>query len=106
MIKNVTYLSCNYPELSCIFLLLACSLSKGIFNALKKVLRLVSATECADSDKQDCVYWNALTVINKIMFTSPEEMVEFSGEKIKPWRSSKPFEHERSIMRPFLLRAR
>ena len=27
------------------------------------------------------------------MFTSPEEMVEFSGEKIKPWRSSKPFEH-------------
>ena len=32
-------------------------------------------------------------VINKIVFTSPETMVEFSGEKIKPWRSSKPFEH-------------
>ena len=48
--------------------------------------------------------------INKILFTSPEAMVEFSGEKIKPPRSSKPFEHianiysfERSIMRPFLL---
>ena len=49
--------------------------------------------ECADSDKQDCVYWNALTVINKIVFTLPEAMVEFSGENIKPWRSSKPFEH-------------
>ena len=27
------------------------------------------------------------------MFTSPEARVEFSGEKIKPWRWSKPFEH-------------
>ena len=27
--------------------------------------------------------WNALTVINKIVFTSPEAMVEFSGEKGK-----------------------
>ena len=31
-------------------------------------------------------------VISKIVFTSPEAMVEFSGEKIKPRRSSKPFE--------------
>ena len=32
-------------------------------------------------------------VINKIVFTSPEARVEFSGEKIKPQRWSKPFEH-------------
>ena len=32
-------------------------------------------------------------VINKIVFTSPETMVEFSGEKIKPRQWSKPFEH-------------
>ena len=32
-------------------------------------------------------------VINKIVFTSPEAMVEFSREKINPWRLSKPFEH-------------
>ena len=32
-------------------------------------------------------------VINKIVFTSPEAMVEFSGGKIKPRRSLKPFEH-------------
>ena len=32
-------------------------------------------------------------VINKIVFTSPEAMVEFSGGKIKPRHSSKPFEH-------------
>ena len=37
-----------------------CSLSKGIFNALKK----------------------KATVINKIVFTSPEAMVEFSREKL------------------------
>ena len=49
--------------------------------------------EYADGDKQDHVYWNALTVINKIVFTSSEAMVEFSGEKIKPAHSSKPFEH-------------
>ena len=50
--------------------------------------------ECADGDiKYDRVYWNALTVINKIVFTSPEARVEFSGEKIKPRRWSKPFEH-------------
>ena len=29
-----------------------CSLSKGIFNALKKVLRLASAMECADGDRR------------------------------------------------------
>ena len=32
-------------------------------------------------------------MINKIVFTSPEAMVEFSGEKRNPRRSSKPFEH-------------
>ena len=32
-------------------------------------------------------------VIKKIIFTSPEAMVEFSREKINPRRSSKPFEH-------------
>ena len=32
-------------------------------------------------------------VINKIMFTLQEAMVEFSGEKIKPRCWSKPFEH-------------
>ena len=32
-------------------------------------------------------------VINKIVFTSPEAMVEFSGKKIKPRHLSKPFEH-------------
>ena len=78
---------------SSIFVLLPCSLSKGIFNALKKVLRLASAMECADGDKKDLVYWNALAVVNKIVFTSPEAMVEFAGEKIKPRRLSKPFEH-------------
>ena len=31
--------------------------------------------------------------MNKIVSTSPEAMVEFSGEKIKPRHSSKPFEH-------------
>ena len=38
--------------------------------------------ECADADKYDRIYCNALTVINKIVFTSPEAMVEFSGKKI------------------------
>ena len=37
--------------------------------------------ECADADEYDRIYCNALTVINKIVFTSPEAMVEFSGEK-------------------------
>ena len=35
----------------CIFVLLACSLSMGIFSAVKKVLCLASAMECADGDK-------------------------------------------------------
>ena len=33
--------------------------------------------------------WNALTVINKIVFTSLEAMVEFSGKELKPKRLSK-----------------
>ena len=33
--------------------------------------------------QQDRVYWIAQTVINKIVFTSPEAMVKFSGEKNK-----------------------
>ena len=37
--------------------------------------------ECADADKYDRIYCNALTVTNKIVFTSPEAMVEFSGKK-------------------------
>ena len=37
--------------------------------------------ECADADKYDRIYCNALTVINKIVFTSPEAMVGFSGKK-------------------------
>ena len=71
--------------------------------------------ECTDGDiKSDRVYWNALMVINKIVFTSPEARVEFSGEKIKPRHWPKPFEpiqiiiysSEGSVIRPFLLRAR
>ena len=77
---------------------------------LKKVLRLASAMECADGDKLDRVYWNALTVINKIVFASQEAMVEFSEEKIKPRQNfltySNIYSSERSIMKPFLLRAR
>ena len=61
-------------------------LSKGIFNELKEVLRLTSAS-------------NALTVINKIVFTSQEAMVEFSGEKLTPLRSSKPFIHMQIYIR-------
>ena len=40
--------------------------------------RLMSSS----ADKYDRIYCNALTVINKIVFTSPEAMVEFSGKKI------------------------
>ena len=47
---------------------------------LKKVLHLESAMEYPDGDKCDRVYWDALMVINKIVFTSPEAMVEFSGK--------------------------
>ena len=38
-------------------------------------------------------------VINKIVFTSPEAMVEFSGEKIKLACSSKPFEDMQIYLR-------
>ena len=58
--QNRTF--CNLECLHCF-----CSLSKGIFNALKRQLRL--AMEYADGDK--C----------KIVYSSPEAMVEFSGEK-------------------------
>ena len=60
---------------------------------LNKVLYLASAMECADGDNKIVFTGMPLWVINKIVFTSPEAMVEFSGEKIKPRRSSKPFEH-------------
>ena len=53
---------------------------KGNIQCAKKVFRL--AMECADADKYDRIYCNAFTVINKIVFTSPEAMVEFSGKKI------------------------
>ena len=50
------------------------------------------------------------TVINKIVFTLPEAMVEFSGKKIKSQRSSKTlltyvnlYSFERSMERAFLL---
>ena len=50
------------------------------------------------------------TVINKIVFTSPEAMVAFSGENVKSQRSSKTlltyvklYSFERSMKRPFLL---
>ena len=36
---------------------------------------------------------------NKIVFSSPEAMVEFSGEKLKPRRSSKPLEHMQLYIR-------
>ena len=39
-------------------------------------------------------------MMNKIVFSSPEGMVEFSGEKkIKPRRSSKPLEHMQIYIR-------
>ena len=48
-------------------------------------------------------------VINKIVFTSPEAMVEFSGEKVKSQPSSKTlfayinlYSSERSMKRPLL----
>ena len=50
------YYGGNYPELSCIFVFLACSLSKGIFNANRRYYVWRQP-------------WNALTVINKIVFT-------------------------------------
>ena len=44
----------------------------------------------------ECLYGNT----DKIVFTSPEARVEFSGEKIKPRRWSKPFEHIQLYIRP------
>ena len=55
--------------------------------------------ECADADKYDRIYCNALTVINKIVFTSPEAMVEFSGEKnITALVKTNIYSFERSIL--------
>ena len=56
--------------------------------------------ECADADKYDRIYCNALTVINKIVFTSPEAMVEFCGKK-----KYKTFANIYSFERSILLRA-
>ena len=53
------------PEDFVIWNVCFCSLSKGIFNALKKGI----PSPC-----------NALTAVNNIVFTAPEAMVEFSGE--------------------------
>ena len=49
--------------------------------------------ECADGDNKIVFTGMPFTVINKIVFTSPETMVEFSGGKKKPRQWSKPFEH-------------
>ena len=38
-------------------------------------------------------------MINKIVVTSPEAMVEFSGEKIEPPRLSKPIENMQIYIR-------
>ena len=57
-VQNRTF--CNLECLHCF-----CSLSKGIFNALKRYYVWP---------------WNTLTVI-KIVYSSPEAMVEFSGER-------------------------
>ena len=56
--QNRTF--CNLECLHCF-----CSLSKGIFNALKRYYVWP---------------WNTLTVI-KIVYSSPEAMVKFSGER-------------------------
>ena len=61
--------------------------------------------ECADADKYDRIYCNALTVINKIVFTSPEAMVEFSGEKNITSALVKTFANIYSFERSILLRA-
>ena len=49
--------------------------------------------ECADGDNEIVFTGIPFTVINKIVFTSPEARIEFSGDKIKPRHWSKPFEH-------------
>ena len=56
---------------------------KGIFNALNKVSCLASAMECADGDNKIVFTGMPLRVINKIVFTSPEAMIEFSGGENK-----------------------
>ena len=63
--------------------------------------------ECADADKYDHIYCNALTVINtcKIVFTSPEAMVEFSGKKNITSALVKTFANIYSFERSILLRA-
>ena len=61
--------------------------------------------ECADADKYDRIYCNALTVINKIVFTSPEAMVEFSGKKNITSALVKTFADIYSFERSILLRA-
>ena len=61
--------------------------------------------ECADADKYDRIYCNALTVINKIVFTSPEAMVEFSGKKNITSALVKTFANIYSFERSILLRA-
>ena len=53
-----------------------CSLSKGVFNALARYYVWRQP-------------WNVLTVINKIVFTLLEAMVEFSWKKLKPQYLSK-----------------
>ena len=58
--------------------------------------------ECADADKYDRIYCNALTVINKIVFTSPEA---FSGKKNITSALVKTFANIYSFERSILLRA-
>ena len=77
------YKGWNYPDFSCIFVLRAkwnfCSysLSKGIFNALKELVRLASAMEWADGDKQ-----------HRVFFAESNGGI-FSGKKLKSQLSSK-----------------
>ena len=55
--------------------------------------------ECADGYNKIVFTGMPFAVINKNVFSSPEAMVEFSGEKIKPRRSSKPLEHMQIYIR-------
>ena len=71
----------NYPELSCIFALRAKQKIFVIWNFCFFVsvhFRSTGNIQCAKKGiTSPC---NALTVINNIVFTSPEAMVEFSAE--------------------------
>ena len=109
------YSDWNYPELSYIFVCVQnsrwfCNL-KEIFNALNKVLCLASAMEYADGDNKIVFIGMPLRrVINKIVFTSPEAMVEFSGEKWNLGARQNPLNISKYIfvwkvnyIRPFLL---